>query len=58
LKTFNKSTGVNLPQQTYVAGSSYFFTMNINPNFSEIAFTVEVEEWGNVDGGTINFGNE
>lgn len=58
LKTFNKSTGVNLPQQTYVAGSSYFFTMNINPNFSEIAFTVKVEEWGNVDGGTINFGNE
>ena len=58
LKTFDKSTGVNLPQQTYVAGSSYFFTMNINPKFSEIAFKVEVEEWGNVDGGTINFGNE
>ena len=58
VKTFDYSAGTALPTQTYSAGSSYHFTMNINPNFSAIEFTVTVEEWGDVDGGTIDFGND
>ena len=57
LKTFNKSAGVNLPAQAYAAGKSYTFTMNINPQFNDIQFTVTVADWSDGGSSSLDFGN-
>lgn len=62
VKTYNVkdqklSAATNATNVTFVPGASYHYTMNINPQFKIIEFTVEVGKWSDVDGGTINFGN-
>lgn len=51
------SAASNNANVKFEPGASYHYTMNINPQFQIIEFTVEVEKWTDVDAGTIDFGN-